>query len=162
MQRIETRYKKLVEKFHKIETKTTNNKIHDKRVILRRIFPILGFFNVQGAKFGAGKKAFALFGKLRDIQVQILKLEKMEQPQELMEYLDFLKVQEIKHIKRVTRFTNKKQLKFPSLKNNKKKNPCQSKALFRQSREKNAISPTGKNRSDSSNQNLLQKIPLYG
>ena len=78
MKRIEKNYNKLVKKFHKIKADTTENEIHDKRVILRRVFPILYFFKINPSKVKYGKTTFDLFGKLRDIQVQTLKLKKMK------------------------------------------------------------------------------------
>ena len=119
MKRIEKHYNKLVKKFHKIETETTENEIHDKRVILRRVFPILGFFKIKSSKVKFGATAFVLFGKLRDIQVQIMKLERISQPQEWMEYLQYLKELELKYIKKVTKFSKKKVVEFPSLKTSK-------------------------------------------
>ncbi|MEI8087223.1 MAG: CHAD domain-containing protein [Paludibacter sp.] len=119
MKRIGKHYNKLVKKFHKIEAETTENEIHDKRVILRRVFPILRFYKINPSKVKYGELAFELFGKLRDVQVQILKLEKMEHPQEWIEYLQHLKELELKYIKKVTRFSKKKVVEFPSLKSNK-------------------------------------------
>ncbi|MEI7503103.1 MAG: CHAD domain-containing protein [Paludibacter sp.] len=119
MNRIEKHYNKLVKKFHKIEAETTENEIHDKRVILRRVFPILRFFKINPVKVKFGATAFGLFGKLRDVQVQILKLEKMEQTHEWIEYLQHLQELELKYKKKVNRFSKKKVVEFPSLKSNK-------------------------------------------
>ena len=121
MKQIEKHYNKLVRKFHKIETDTTENEIHDKRVILRRVFPILCFFKINPSKVKYGETVFELFGKLRDIQVQIMKIEKMEQSQEWMEYLHYLKELELKYIKNAGRFSKKKSVEFPSLKKSKVK-----------------------------------------
>lgn len=119
MKPIKKNYNKLVKKFRKIESDTTENEIHDKRVVLRRVFPILGFFKINPSKVKFGETAFELFGKLRDIQIQILKLEKMELQQDWMEYLQHLKVLELKYIKKVAKFSKKKRVDFPSLKNSK-------------------------------------------
>jgi len=119
MKSIGKHYSKLVKKFHKIEAETTENEIHDKRVILRRVFPILGFYKINPSKVKFGETAFELFGKLRDIQVQIMKLEKLEQSQEWMEYLHYLKELELKYIKKVAKFSKKKKVEFPSLKKSK-------------------------------------------
>jgi len=116
MKSIEKHYNKLVKTFHKIECDTTENEIHDKRVILRRVFPILGFFKINPNKVKFGTTAFDLFGKLRDIQVQILKLESMDQPQEWIEYLQHLKELELKYIGKVAMFAKKKRVVFPTLK----------------------------------------------
>jgi len=116
MKQIGKHYNKLVKKFHKIETETTENEIHDKRDILRRVFPILGFYKINPFKVKYGETAFNLFGKLRDIQVQILKVEKMEQPENWADYLQHLKDLERIYTKRVKRFSKKKRVKFPTLK----------------------------------------------
>ena len=119
MERIEKHYNELVKKFHKMEVGTTEDEIHDKRVILRRVFPILSFFKIKPSKVKFGATAFKLFGELRDIQVQVLKLDKMEQKQEWIEYLHYLKALEKKQIKKVARFSEKKRVEFPSLKSSK-------------------------------------------
>ncbi|MDR3652276.1 MAG: CHAD domain-containing protein [Paludibacter sp.] len=109
-------YDLLVDKYHEIEEKSTINEVHDKRVILRRIFSILVVYKINPAKLKNGEKAFKLFGKLRDIQVQISKLESASQTQELVEYFAFLKQQELKLNEKVRKFGKKKQLQFPKIK----------------------------------------------
>jgi CHAD domain-containing protein len=113
-------YNLLVKNYHEIETDSTENGIHDKRVILRRIFPILAVYKMKPSKVKNGEKAFKLFGKLRDVQVQISKLESIDQAQELTEYLMFLKEREIKLNEKVSRFCKKKELVFPSIKHKSK------------------------------------------
>jgi len=113
-------YNVLVSKFQEMEKETTPDEIHDKRVILRRIFPILTAFNINPSKVKNGEKAFKLFGKLRDVQVQIERLENTEQYPQLIEYLEFLKEQELKLKEKVSKFSKKKELKFPKIKKKKK------------------------------------------
>ena len=103
-----------------MEKVTTPDEIHDKRVILRRIFPILTAFDINPSKVKNGEKAFKLFGKLRDIQVQIERLENTEQYPQLIEYLEFLKEKEVKLKEKVSKFSKKKELKFPKIKKKKK------------------------------------------
>ena len=120
-------YSLLVKKYQKIEVDLTVNEIHDKRVILRRIFPILAAYKMKPSKVKNGEKAFKLFGKLRDIQVQVLKLEKIEQTPEIMDYLAFLKEREEELKEKVRKFFKKKELEFPVLK--KKNKPDKSKII---------------------------------
>lgn len=119
MKRIEKKYYNLVKKFHKIEADTTENEIHDKRVILRRVFPILNFYKINPSKVKFGKSTFELFGKLRDIQVQTLKLKKMEQTEDWIDYLHYLNELEQKYTKKIVKFSKKKPVEFPSLKSSK-------------------------------------------
>lgn len=116
MDKIRKRYNSLVMNYKEIEKGTSEQEIHDKRVILRRIFPILAAFRVKPSKVKNGEKAFKLFGQLRNIQVQILKLESVEQTPEMAEYLAFLKAIELKSDEKVIRFCKKKELAFPSIK----------------------------------------------
>ncbi len=116
MDKIRKRYNSLVMNYKEIEKGTSEQEIHDKRVILRRVFPILAAFRVKPSKVKNGEKAFKLFGQLRDIQVQILKLESVEQTPEMAEYLAFLKAIELKSEEKVIRFCKKKELAFPSIK----------------------------------------------
>lgn len=109
-------YNSLVKKFQEIEKDSTEKEIHDKRVILRKIFPILSAYKINPTKVKNGEKAFKLFGKLRDIQVQILKLESIDQTQEITEYLAFLNGLESELQDKVQKFCKKKQLVFPSIK----------------------------------------------
>jgi CHAD domain-containing protein len=113
-------YNLLVKNYHEIETDSTENGIHDKRVILRRIFPILGVYKMKPLKVKNGEKAFRLFGKLRDVQVQISKLGSIDQAQELTDYLMFLKEREMKLNEKVSKFCKKKELVFPSIKHKSK------------------------------------------
>jgi CHAD domain-containing protein len=109
-------YHLLVGKFQKIEKESTEKEIHDKRVILRKIFPILAAYKINPAKVKNGEKAFKLFGKLRDVQVQLIKLESVELPPEIIPYLEYLKKSEIKRKEEVRKFTKKKKLSFPLIK----------------------------------------------
>jgi CHAD domain-containing protein len=113
-------YNMLVSKFQEMGKDTSPEVIHDKRVILRRIFPILTAFDINPRKVKNGEKAFKLFGKLRDIQVQIQKIENSELNVELNEYLEFLKEKELKLKEKVSKFSKKKELKFPKIKKKKK------------------------------------------
>jgi len=109
-------YNSLVMKFQKIEKESAEKEIHDKRVILRKIFPILDAYKINPGKIKNGKKAFKLFGKLRDVQVQILKLESMEQIPEITEYYVFLKEEELNIKDDLRKFAKKKRLVFPVIK----------------------------------------------
>ncbi len=115
MKSIAIKYESLVKQYQQIETETKADQIHDKRVILRRIFPILSAYDMNAGKVKNGEKAFKLFGKLRDIQVQIMKLESVEQSSEITIYLSHLKERELKIRGKVGKFCIKKKLKFPSL-----------------------------------------------
>ena len=105
-------YNQLVRKYREIEKETTENEIHDKRVILRRIFPILTVYKLNLSDVKNGERAFRLFGKLRDVQVQILKLESIDQNTEIVDYLSFLKEQETKLKGKTDRFSKKKELEI--------------------------------------------------
>ena len=120
MKSIIENYNLLIGQFQKMEKDTTPDEIHDKRVILRRIFPILTAFNIKPSKIKNGEKAFKLFGKLRDIQVQIQRLESLENNEELIEYLKHLKKNELKLKLKVCKFVEKKEIKFPKIEKNKK------------------------------------------
>jgi len=109
-------YNLQIKKFQKIEFSSSETEIHDKRVILRRIFPILAVYKIKPSKVKNGEKAFKLFGKLRDIQVQILKLESIDQTPEIMKYLAFLSEDEKELKEKVRRFCKKKELEFPTIK----------------------------------------------
>ena len=71
-------YHSLVKKIQDIEKGLTSEEIHDKRVLLRRIFPMLAAYNIKASKVKNGELAFNLFGKLCDIQVQLENLDKSE------------------------------------------------------------------------------------
>ena len=116
MDKINKRYNSLVMNYKEIEKGTSEQDIHDKRVTLRRIFPVLAAFRVKPSKVKNGEKAFKLFGQLRDIQVQILKLESVEPSTETADYLEYLKAIESKTSDKVIRFCKKKALVFPSIK----------------------------------------------
>ena len=62
MKSIIENYNMLVSKFQEMEKETTPDEIHDKRVILRRIFPILTAFDINPSKVKNGEKTFKLFG----------------------------------------------------------------------------------------------------
>lgn len=109
-------YNLQIKKFQKIEMDSSENEIHDKRVILRRIFPILAAYKIKPSKVKNGEKAFKLFGKLRDVQVQVLKLESIGKTPEIIEYLAFLKEKESELKDVVRRFFKKKELEFPTIK----------------------------------------------
>ena len=117
-------YNLLIKKYQKIENDLTENEIHDKRVILRRIFPMLAAYKMKPSKIKNGEKAFKLFGKLRDIQIQIMKIEIIELTPELQEYLLFLKTQENEIKEKVHKFCKKRELEFPVIK--KKNRPDKS------------------------------------
>jgi len=109
-------YNLQIKKFQKIESNASMDEIHDKRVILRRIFPILAAFKINPSKVKNGEKAFKLFGKLRDIQVQILKLESTDQTPEILEYIAALRDGEHEFKEKVHKFCKKKELEFPTIK----------------------------------------------
>jgi len=109
-------YNSQIKKFQKIESDASIDEIHDKRVILRRIFPILAAFKIKPSKVKNGEKAFKLFGKLRDIQVQILKLESTDQTPEIFGYLAVLHDREKELKDKVRKFCIKKELEFPAIK----------------------------------------------
>jgi len=123
MNTIKRNYNLLVKKYQKIENELTENEIHDKRVILRRLFPILAAYKMSPSKIKNGEKAFKLFGKLRDIQVQILKLESLEQTHEIIKYHTYLKEFESELKGKVTKFCKKKELEFPNIKKKSKIDP---------------------------------------
>ena len=116
MNTIKKKYNQLVKKYQKIENKLTENEIHDKRVILRRIFPILAAYKMNPSKIKNGEKAFKLFGKLRDIQVQMMKVESLEQTPEIIKYHVYLKEFETELKGKVSKFCKKKELVFPVIK----------------------------------------------
>jgi len=116
MNTLKRKYNQLVKKYQKIENKMTENEIHDKRVILRRIFPILATYKMNPSKIKNGEKAFKLFGKLRDIQVQMLKVESLEQTPEIIKYHVYLKEFETELKGKVSKFCKKKELVFPVIK----------------------------------------------
>lgn len=120
MKSIIENYNLLVNKFREMEKDSTPNEIHDKRVIIRRIFPILSAFDINPSKVKYGEEAFKLFGQLRDIQVQIEKIESLGQNVQLIDYLEYLKEKEVKLKEKVSKFSKKKKLKFPKIKKNKK------------------------------------------
>ena len=110
------KYKLLIEQYHDIEKESTEKEIHDKRVTLRRIFPILNAYKMDFSTVINGEKSFNLFGNLRDIQVQLIKLESINQSPEIQEYITFLKARESKLKKKVRKFSEKKELTFPVIK----------------------------------------------
>lgn len=116
MEKIIEKYIVLVKKYKEFENESTEQEIHNRRVTLRRIFSILDVLKIKSSKIKNGDKTFELFGKLRDIQVQILKLDSIELTPELSEYLTFIKEKEIKLKTKVANFSSKKKLKFPTIK----------------------------------------------
>jgi len=110
------KYNLLVSNYQEIEKDSTVDAIHDKRVILRRVFSILAACDMKPSKVKNGEKAFELFGKLRDVQVQLLKLESFDPTPEMTEYLAFLKERELKFREKVDTFCRKKELDFPAIK----------------------------------------------
>ena len=108
-------YNLLVSKYQKIERDTREKTIHDKRVILRRIFPMLSVFKLSSSDLKHGEKSFKQFGKLRDTQVLIAKLQSIDQTPELIEYVAFLKKRELKLQKNTGQFCKKNRLIFPSI-----------------------------------------------
>jgi len=119
MNTIIKKYNLFVKKYHKIEKDSTEKEIHAKRVFLRRTFPILDLYKIKSSKIKNGEKAFDIFGKLRDLQVQILKLESIELAPEIREYLDYLRKNELKLQKEVRKFCKNRKLSFPSIKKTK-------------------------------------------
>ena len=116
MNRIIKKYHLLVQKYQEIEKESSVNEIHDKRVLLRRIFPILDACGIKPAKVKNGEKSFELFGKLRDIQIQLLMLESMDSMPEMAPYHAFLKEREEKYTAKADHFSKKKELRFPVIK----------------------------------------------
>lgn len=108
-------YNLLVGKFEKIERISTENETHDKRVILKRIFPIILAYGIGLKKIKNGKKAFKLYGKLRDIQVQIIILKSKDNIQEFPDYFSFLKESELKLREDTTKFCKKHKVRFPKI-----------------------------------------------
>ena len=115
MKPIVENYHSLIKKFKELEDDLTLDKIHDKRVILRRIFPILSAYGIKPSKVKNAEKAFELYGKLRDIQVQLEKLKDVEFTVDLNEYLYFLKDRELELQQKALKFSKKKEIKFPQL-----------------------------------------------
>ena len=109
-------YNVLVRKYQKIERSFSEQEIHDKRVILRKTYPILDAYRIKASKVKNGEKAFKLFGKLRDIQVQIFKLKTMEQTPEIVDYLGYLKSKELDITGDVRVFCRHKKVVFPQIK----------------------------------------------
>lgn len=109
------KYKSLVEKYQSIENELSEIDIHEKRVILRKTFPILAAYKTNTAAIKNGEKAFKLFGKLRDVQVQILKLEDVQLNVGLSDYLSMLKEKELQLKEKAQRFSKKKKVVFPKL-----------------------------------------------
>ncbi|MDD4991522.1 MAG: CHAD domain-containing protein [Paludibacter sp.] len=109
-------YNYLVKKYSKLEKELNEKDIHDKRVILRKVFPILAAYKINRGKIKNAEKAFKLFGKLRDVQIQILKLEATELSPEVIDYYVYLNEQEQILKDDVRKFSKKKRLKFPEIK----------------------------------------------
>ena len=137
MKSITENYHSLIKRFKELETDFTPDKIHDKRVILRRIFPILAFHGIKSSRVKNGEKAFKLYGKLRDIQVQIDKLENTEYTSIVNNYVDFLKVKEQRMLQKVKKFSKKKKLRFPHL--DKPQNADYSKIMEKANRQLNKL-----------------------
>jgi CHAD domain-containing protein len=109
-------YNLQIKKFQKIESGTSDNEIYEKGVILERIFPILRISKINASQVKNGEKAIKLFGKLRDIQVQQLKLESIDQTLEIKEYSTFLEERELDLKEKVHKFFKNKVLEFPTIK----------------------------------------------
>ena len=118
MNRVIDYYNLLVEKFEKIEKISTENETHDKRVILKRIFPVILAYGIGLKKIKNGKKAFKLYGKLRDIQVQIIIIKSKDNTREFSDYFSFLKKSESKLRENTTKFSNKHKVRFPKIAEN--------------------------------------------
>ena len=121
------KYKLLVEKYQLIENELSEIDIHEKRVILRKVFPILSAYKMNASAIKNGEKAFRLFGKLRDVHVQILKLDDVQMSPELSGYLSMLKENESELKRKAHKFAKKKKVVFPKL--NKKRKIEKSKIL---------------------------------
>lgn len=106
-------YYSLVSKYQVLEKQTRSEDIHQKRVILRRIFPILSIYNIQPRKMKNAEKVFKLFGKLRDVQVQLEKLATLTLTNQLAEYEFFLQIKQIELQLQISNVTHKKKIKFP-------------------------------------------------
>lgn len=115
MNELAKNYESLFLKYKELEDSFLGQDIHDKRVILRKVFSIL---NINGNNISKTfVDNFKLFGKLRDIQVQLIKLEKYEGKYNLKNYIDYLKKTEKKLIKEIRSFSKKSKLEFPVLDN---------------------------------------------
>jgi CHAD domain-containing protein len=112
-------YNALVKKYAKLEKELSEKDIHNKRIILRKVFPILDAYKINSGKIKNAEKAFKLFGKLRDVQIQILKLEAMELSPEVIDYCVYLNEQEQILKGDVRKFSKKKKLRFPVIKGKK-------------------------------------------
>jgi len=115
MNPINLNYDLLVKKYQKIEKESTESDVHERRVILKRIFFILIACKIDPSGIKNGEKAFKLFGKLRDLQFQVSKLESVEHTLEITEYFAFLKERESRLIEKVSKFCKKKRLRFPTI-----------------------------------------------
>ena len=115
-------YNLQIKKFQKIESDKSESGIYDRRDILRHVFKMLNAFKINPSKVKNGEKAFKYFGKLHDIQVQLLKLESLEQTPEIKEYTAFLKEGEFDLKEKTHKFLKKKELEFPTIKNKSKFN----------------------------------------
>ena len=116
MNPITKKYNLFVQKYTEIEQESTATEIHDKRVLLRRIFTVLAVCGIKPSKVKNGEKAFKLFGKLRDVQVQRLKLESLDPTPEMASYRAFLQEREAKYTAKADHFSRKKELRFPVIK----------------------------------------------
>jgi len=94
MDKIRKKYYSLVKKFHKLETDISEHGIHEKRVILSKLIPII---SVQKTKnINHRKKIFSLMGKLRNIQIQILIMKSTETYPGISDYITYLDKKELK------------------------------------------------------------------
>lgn len=116
MEIIIEKYELLCRKYQVIEEESGEKEIHDKRVILRRVFSILALYKISPFKVKHGKESFRIFGKLRDIQVQISELENKSDEYEIHEYFDYLKKLEISVKEKIEKFSRKKHVIFPEVK----------------------------------------------
>jgi len=112
-------YKLMCTKYNELAKSHEEKDIHDKRVILRRIFSILDLLGNNQSRVKYSEETFEIFGELRDIQVQILKLESLDVGRDTCEYIEFLKKSELKCQKKLKKFCKKNPLLFPVIKEKK-------------------------------------------
>lgn len=113
MDKIRKKYYSLVKKFHKLETDISEHGIHEKRVILSKLIPII---SVQKTKnINHRKKIFSLMGKLRNIQIQILIMKSTETYPGISDYITYLDKKELKFGHKIRKFFKKHKIVFPKI-----------------------------------------------